>query len=68
MRPHRLDPTSLIAGFLFVGLGLVFLSDQAGTIDLEVRWIWPALLIGLGIALLGPRRASDDEVDGPGEG
>lgn len=68
MRPHRLDPTSLIAGLLFVGLGLVFLSDQAGTIDLEVRWIWPALLIGLGVALLVPRRAPDDEVGRREEG
>ncbi len=47
------------AGILFIALGVVFLVDDAGGIDIDVRWVWPALLIGLGIAGLvrsRPRR------------
>jgi hypothetical protein len=39
-----------VAGFLFIALGMLFLLDRAGGIDLNVRWIWPLLLIGLGVA------------------
>lgn len=58
MQRHELDLTSLIAGLLFVGMAILFLSDLVGTIDLHVRWVWPALLMGLGVALLasGPTR------------
>jgi hypothetical protein len=31
-------------------LGVLFLVDRASGIDLNVRWIWPLLLIGLGVA------------------
>jgi hypothetical protein len=61
VKPHRLDPTSLIAGLLFACLGLAFLSDRAGLLDLEARWVWPALLIGLGIALLASGLSSREQ-------
>lgn len=66
MKRHDLDLTSLIAGVLFVGLGVLFLTDLLGSINLQVRWVWPALLIGLGVALLASGRrngvdASDEE-------
>lgn len=66
MQRHDLDPTSLISGLLFVGLAVLFLSDRVGALDLQVRWVWPALLMGLGIALLasGPRRRNGDEPEG----
>ena len=57
MQRHDLDPTSLVAGLLFAGLGLAFLFDGIGALDLEVRWVWPALLIGLGVALLASARS-----------
>jgi hypothetical protein len=60
VKPHSLDLTSLIAGLLFVGLGALFLSDRAGLFELEARWVWPALLIGLGIALLASGRSSHE--------
>lgn len=68
MERHDLDLTSLISGLLFVGLGVLFLSDRVGAIDLQVRWVWPGLLIGLGIALLagGTRRNGDGEPGEPG--
>jgi cell wall-active antibiotic response 4TMS protein YvqF len=63
---HDLDLTSLIAGLLFVALGLVFLSDRTGLIDLDVRWIWPSLLMGLGIAGLASGWGRGDEREGRG--
>jgi hypothetical protein len=44
------NPGALVAGGLFIVLGLLFLVDRASGIDLNVRWIWPLLLIGLGVA------------------
>ena len=43
-------PGALVAGLLFIALGVLFLLDRAGNINLDVRWIWPLLLIGLGVA------------------
>jgi len=49
MRPAP-NPGAIVAGALFIALGAVFLVDRAGGVNLDVRWIWPVLLIGLGIA------------------
>lgn len=56
---HPLNVFRLLAGLLFVGLGLVFLADAASWFELEVRYVWPALLLGLGAAglLSSVRRA-----------
>jgi hypothetical protein len=51
MRRHELDPVSLIFGFVFAGLGLLFLVGQADQ-ALRLHWIWPLLLIVLGVAIL----------------
>jgi hypothetical protein len=48
----RIDLTSLISGVVFLLLGLLFLLDEVGAVDFEIRWVWPALLIGLGVAWL----------------
>ncbi len=51
MRRHELDPVSLTFGFVFAGLGLLFLigrADQA----LRLHWVWPLLLIVLGVGIL----------------
>lgn len=46
------DRTALISGLLFIILGIGVLADDAGWggFDLELRWVWPILLIGLGLA------------------
>jgi hypothetical protein len=44
------NPGALVAGVLFIVLGVLFLVDRLNGIDLDVRWVWPFLLIGLGIA------------------
>ncbi|HJT99665.1 MAG TPA: hypothetical protein VJ966_00500 [Actinomycetes bacterium] len=62
MRRHELDPVSLTFGFAFTGLGLLFLvgrADQA----FRLRWIWPILLLVLGVGILADlaRHRSRDE-------
>jgi hypothetical protein len=53
------NPGAIVAGLLFIALGVLFLLDRAGGIHLDARWVWPVLLIGLGVAGLvrtRPRR------------
>jgi len=44
------NPGALVAGALFVVVGVLFLVGHLNGVDLNLRWLWPALLIGLGIA------------------
>ena len=78
MRRHELDPVSLTFGFAFTGLGLLFLvgrADQA----FRLRWIWPILLLVLGVGILAdlarhrgpdekpvPQREGDEELERQG--
>ena len=48
MPRHDLDPLSLMAGIFFVGVALLGLLGQ-GTGD-AAGWLWPALLIVVGLA------------------
>jgi hypothetical protein len=67
MRRHELDPVSLTFGFAFTGLGLLFLlgrADQA----LRLRWVWPILLLVLGVGILADlARHRDRAEEGPAE-
>ena len=58
MPRHDLDPLSLMAGIFFVGVALLgFLGQGTGS---AAGWLWPALLIVVGLAGLlaaGPRAA-----------
>ena len=62
MHRHDLDPISLIAGLVFLGLGLAFLIDLTTGVNVDVRYVWPVLLIAAGISgLLATRsRAAAD--------
>ena len=51
MRRHELDPVSLTFGFAFTGLGLLFLLGRADE-AFRLRWIWPILLLVLGVGIL----------------
>jgi hypothetical protein len=71
MRRHELDPVSLTFGFAFTGLGLLFLigrADQA----LRLHWVWPILLLVLGVGILADlargRDSTDHEPAPPREG
>jgi hypothetical protein len=51
MRRHELDPLSLVFGFVFAGLGLLFLFGQVDQ-AVRLRWVWPLVLLVLGVAIL----------------
>ena len=59
MPRHDLDVLSLICGVAFGGAALVYLVER--NTGLSGRWVWPALLIVLGIAgLLASRRRGEE--------
>ena len=60
---------TMIAGLFFMIMGSLFLLDELNVIDLQAKVIWPAMLIGLGAAVVAgslPGRVRDerDPVDG----
>ena len=64
MKRHEPDWTSLIAGVTFCAIALAYLGGEVTHRNLEVRWVVPMLLIGLGVAglagtLVRARRLSD---------
>jgi drug/metabolite transporter (DMT)-like permease len=44
--------TSLLSGLLFVFVGVVFLFGDPGSLADQTRYLWPLVLIVLGLALL----------------
>lgn len=50
MPRHDFDATSFVAGIVFAVLGGLFLLESAAGVDVDLRWIAPVLLIGLGVA------------------
>jgi len=51
------NPGAIVAGALFTVLGVLFLLDRISGVNIDVRWVWPFLLIGLGVAGLVRSRA-----------
>jgi hypothetical protein len=51
MQRHDFDPISFIFGLLFAGSGILFLIGRFDLFN-RARWLWPALLVLLGIAVL----------------
>ena len=49
---HDLDVVSLVAGIIFLVIGVPALFDQFSLSLLQLEWLWPLLLIGLGAGLL----------------
>jgi hypothetical protein len=50
MKRHDTDWTSLIAGLTFCVIAVAYLGGEITGRSLELRWVVPALLIGLGAA------------------
>jgi hypothetical protein len=67
MQRHDFDPVAFIFGVLFTGSGLLFLIGRFDLFN-HTRWLWPGLLVLLGIAVLvgarGSSRARDRAVGG----
>ncbi len=67
MKPHRFDPVSFVFGALITLVGLTFLipntwGDFAWFITSVAGWLWPVVLLVLGLAVLLPAvmRRGDD--------
>jgi hypothetical protein len=50
VRRHATDLSSLIAGLMFVAIGVSYLVAVATDVRIEWRWVLPLGLIGLGLA------------------
>jgi hypothetical protein len=53
VKRHLTDWTSLLTGITFCTIAISCLSADLSHRSLEVRWMLPMLLIGLGVAGLG---------------
>ncbi len=65
MQRHDFDPVAFLFGLAFTGLGALFM---VGRLDLfnHARWLWPGLLLLLGIAVLaGARGRGGSRTPGP---
>jgi hypothetical protein len=60
MHTHRTDPISLVAGTIFLVIGIVATVGSLTWADLRGEWLGPVLLGAAGIALLAtvPFRSS----------
>jgi hypothetical protein len=64
MKRHPFDALSAVAGAVFVGLAVWFLTAGSDVLD-NARWIWPAILVALGGAgLFSALRRDEPEDDG----
>ncbi len=50
MKRHDTDWTSLIAGATFCVIAIAYLGGDITHRSLELRWVLPILLIGIGLA------------------
>jgi len=53
MERHRFDIVSFVFGIIFLGLGLTGMFVDEDITFLQARWIWPALLVVAGLAIVG---------------
>jgi uncharacterized membrane protein len=44
--------TSLIAGIVFIVLGVLFLLERLGIVALSGRYVWPVVLVAIGVAII----------------
>jgi hypothetical protein len=51
MQRHDFDPVAFIFGVLFTGSGILFMIGRFDLFN-QARWLWPGLLVLLGIAVL----------------
>ena len=52
VRAAEAERRRLFAGYLLIGIGVVFLLNNAGFRFLEWQYLWPLVLIGVGVLFL----------------
>lgn len=52
MQRHRFDLLSAIFGILFIGAALVVLISGEGVLDWDSRWVWPGVILAVGLVLV----------------
>ena len=50
---HARDAVSLVLGLLLLSVAALYLVHDLSDVHLDLRWVGPALLIGIGLAGLG---------------
>ena len=65
MKFHSIDYVSLIFGTFFVVVASIFMLTGFDAFDVDVRWIWPAALVVIGLAFLLPSRRRQPELPTP---
>lgn len=52
MQRHRFDLLSAIFGILFIGAALVVLISGEGVLDWDSRWVWPGVILAVGLVMV----------------
>jgi membrane-bound ClpP family serine protease len=66
MELRAYNRTALVAGLIFIVLGVVFLLEQLEVFELRAIYVWPVVLIAIGVAVLLGGLSSLRENKGPG--
>jgi membrane protein implicated in regulation of membrane protease activity len=61
---RRRDLGAVTAGLVLAGLGVAALAMGAASFAAMLKWLWPLVLIGLGVALLATRPSGNGHVNG----
>jgi hypothetical protein len=48
----RYNRPAVVAGLVFVGLGVLFLLEQLDVFDLKAAYVWPVVLIAIGATIV----------------
>lgn len=48
----RYNRPALVAGLVFVALGVLFLLEQLDVFDLKAAYVWPVVLIAIGATIV----------------
>jgi hypothetical protein len=64
MRRHSANLTGLLSGLLFIGIGSYALAVGPDRLGDALRWVWPIMLLGLGLALLTGSSVHDRRMRG----
>lgn len=61
MARHPLDPVSLVSGVVLLALAGLWFAGGADTFVEQLRWVGPAALVVVGLALVAAARRREGE-------